>query len=69
MGVDRDERKEQQIFFNLLNFFLQHMKLSSIIFYVYMNIELIKILLVHFYIVNEFTTTTYVDITEDVNLN
>ena len=48
MGVHRNEKK-------VFNFhvFLQHMKKSSIIFYIYMNIELRKIVHVNFYNVSE----------------
>ena len=49
MGIHRNEKK----IFRLTYFFLLHMKTSSIVFYVYVNIELSKILNMHFYIVSE----------------
>ena len=49
MGAHRNEKKN----FNFHVFFLQHMKNSFIIFYVEMNIQLRKILHVHFYTVRE----------------
>ena len=58
-------RQEWEKIFQLTHFFLQHLEISSIIFYAYVKIELRKILHVHFYNVSEtekFTTTNYVDI-------
>ena len=48
MAIHRTEKK----ILNLSISFLQHIKVTSIIFYVYLNIELTKILHLHSYIVS-----------------